>query len=110
MDNHTEPEPDLSVLKYRKDYYANKRAKAKDTLLLIEVADSSIEYDQQVKMEIYAKARIPEYWIIDLAEQCIEVYTKPRMGKYKSHQIFTGKDTVSASKCDFSATVASMLP
>ncbi|MEM9821642.1 MAG: Uma2 family endonuclease [Bacteroidota bacterium] len=109
LDEYSEPEPDLAVLKYRKDYYANKRATAKDTSLIIEVADTSIEYDRTIKAALYAKAKVREYWIVDLAVECVEVYTRPRMGVYKSHQVFTAGDRLTATKCDFSLEVDSIL-
>jgi Uma2 family endonuclease len=74
---HHEPEPDVTVLRYRADYYAEALAEPGDVLLLIEVADSSLEFDQSVKLPLYARAGIPEVWIVDLEGGMIERHTGP---------------------------------
>ncbi|MFL5735630.1 MAG: Uma2 family endonuclease [Chloroflexia bacterium] len=78
------PEPDLTLLRWREDYYGTTRpATAADVLLVIEVAESSIKYDQTIKGRLYAEAGIPEYWIVNLQDEVIEVYTEPTDGAYK---------------------------
>ncbi|MBX2997547.1 MAG: Uma2 family endonuclease [Caldilineaceae bacterium] len=66
LDTYSVPEPDLSVLTYREDFYAQAHPTAEDVLLLIAVADSSLETDQAVKLPIYARAGIPEVWLVDV--------------------------------------------
>lgn len=85
----SEPVPDLAILRYRDDFYAGKAAAAEDALLVIEVADSSLHYDQTVKAPLYAQAGIPELWVIDLNDNLIWVYLEPSDKGYlsiKAHQ------------------------
>ena len=70
----SEPQPDVTILKWRADYYRRRRPEAQDVLLLIEVSDSSLDYDRNVKVPLYAEGGIPESWIVNLEEWCIEVY------------------------------------
>ena len=74
---NSEPEPDLVLAKLRDDQYYNAHPGPEDLLLVIEVADSTLELDRQVKAPIYAAANITEYWIINLRHRIIEVYLAP---------------------------------
>ncbi|HEV7215266.1 MAG TPA: Uma2 family endonuclease [Chloroflexota bacterium] len=74
---HHEPEPDVTVLRFRADYYSDALAEPGDVLLIIEVADSSLAFDQGVKLPLYAQAGIPEVWIVDLEGAMIERNTGP---------------------------------
>jgi Uma2 family endonuclease len=74
----SEPEPDVVLLSPRDDFYASAKPTADDVLLLVEVADSSLEFDRNVKGRLYARAAIADYWIVNLAEECVEVYRQPR--------------------------------
>ncbi|MBA2443054.1 MAG: Uma2 family endonuclease, partial [Rubrobacter sp.] len=67
LDEHNEPQPDLALLVFREDFYEREHPGPGDTLLLIEVSESSLEYDRSVKLPFYAGAGIPEIWILDLA-------------------------------------------
>lgn len=78
----SEPQPDVMVLKPRADQYRNTLPMAADVLLLIEVADSSLEYDREVKLPLYASHGIPEVWLVDLRNQRVDVYTGPRGSDY----------------------------
>ena len=78
----SEPEPDLTLLRRRTDFYATAHPGPEDVLLLVEVSDSSIEYDREVKLPHYARQGIPEVWIVDLEEGAIEVYTDPTVEGY----------------------------
>lgn len=77
-----EPEPDIAVLRPREDDYENHPA-PDDVLLLIEVSDTSLAYDRGVKLPLYARAGIPEVWIVNLAGEEIERYTEPAGGRYR---------------------------
>lgn len=74
----SEPEPDVAILIYREDLYASRRPGAADVLLLIEVADSSLAYDRDIKGSVYAEAGIREYWIVNLNRSTVEVYLDPQ--------------------------------
>jgi len=73
----SEPEPDLALLKPRGDFYEGATPRGEDVLLIVEVSDATLETDRTLKREIYAEAGIPEYWIVNLVEQCLEVYRQP---------------------------------
>jgi Uma2 family endonuclease len=79
----TEPEPDVTLLKFREDFYSSGKAESEDVLLLIEVSDSTLKYDRDVKLRLYAEAEIAEVWIVNLPRQILEVHTKPSKGKFR---------------------------
>lgn len=83
----SEPEPDFLLLKWREDEYLNAHPKPDEVLLLIEVADSSLEFDRKTKVPLYATARISPYWIINLQDEVVEVYQNPSGNGYNSHEI-----------------------
>jgi Uma2 family endonuclease len=72
-----EPEPDFAILRNREDDYATAHPTPEDVWLVIEIGDSSLEYDQTVKLSLYAEAAIAEYWIFNLVDRHLEVYTEP---------------------------------
>lgn len=78
-----EPEPDLSVLRARADRYRSGKPTAADTVLVIEIGDSSIDFDRTVKLPMYAAAGIPELWLVDLAADCVEIHTEPQPKGYR---------------------------
>jgi Uma2 family endonuclease len=82
LSDYSEPVPDVLVLKQRSDYYAMSHPKPYDVFLLIEVADSSIQYDRYVKVSLYARHSVPEVWIVDLTQGKIEVYRTPEKNNY----------------------------
>jgi Uma2 family endonuclease len=86
LTNHSEPEPDVMLLKNRADFYEDGLAEADDVLLLIEVSDATLRFDKEVKLPLYAQSGIGEVWIIDLKKSCIEVYTDPQNGSYQQQQ------------------------
>jgi Uma2 family endonuclease len=74
-DDYSEPEPDIAVVRgHRRDYLVAHPATA---ILLVEVADSTLDYDRRRKGPAYARADVPEYWIVNLVERLIEVYRDP---------------------------------
>ncbi len=77
-----EPQPDVAVLKHRADGYAARHPQPADILLLIEVVDTSLEYDRSVKIPLFAQAGVPEVWLVDLSADRIEVYRNPAGGRY----------------------------
>lgn len=80
----SEPQPDLMLLKPKSDFYASGHPGPSDVLLLIEVADTSAESDREVKLPLYARARIGEFWLVHLDKKQIEVYRDPQRGAYAS--------------------------
>ena len=83
LDAYSAPEPDLVLLRPRADFYADAHPAASDVLLAIEVADTSADYDREVKLPLYAQAGIPEVWLIDLQKGCVEVYARPQGDEYQ---------------------------
>jgi Uma2 family endonuclease len=81
LGEHSEPQPDLAVLRRRADYKHAEPATG-DVLLLIEVADTSLAYDRRVKLRLYAESGIPEYWLIDASAETVEVHRRPRPDGY----------------------------
>lgn len=73
----SEPEPDLAIVRNRDDDYLSAHPSPLDVLLVIEIADSSVNYDQKVKLPLYAEAGISNYWIFNLVENCLESYSEP---------------------------------
>lgn len=89
------PEPDVALLVKRADYYASGKPTAADIYLVIEVADSSLESDRDLKGPMYADAGIREYWIINLIDGCIEVYREPTAaGMYASKRVVKVGETL----------------
>jgi Uma2 family endonuclease len=86
LNDFSEPEPDIALLKSRDDFYSQSHPTAADVLLVIEVAETSVEYDRSIKMLLYARAGIPEAWIVNLPKDIIEIYTQPKNGKYQKVQ------------------------
>lgn len=78
----SQPQPDLAVLRDRRDFYSTQRPMPPDTLLLIEVSDSSVRYDRQIKLPLYAKHGVREYWQIDVPQQELHRFRLPQLGSY----------------------------
>ncbi len=83
LDDHSEPQPDLAVLKFRDDFYRSAHPGPEDVLLLVEVADTTGRYDREVKVPLYARRGIPEVWLFDLPEKRLDVYHGPEAGEYR---------------------------
>lgn len=85
---YSEPEPDLALLQPRPDEYRAAHPGPEDVLLLIEVSDTTLRYDREVKLPLYAAAGIPEVWIVDLPRRRVEVYREPRGDTYQSAAVY----------------------
>ena len=97
LSNYTEPEPDVVVLKPRADDYAGKKVRAEDALLVVEVADTTLRYDRQIKVPRYAAAGVPEVWIENLAADELLVYRNPGAKAYSISLTLHRTDTISPS-------------
>lgn len=80
---YTELEPDIVLLRPRADFYASAHPGPADVLLLVEVAESSIDFDRDVKAYVYAQSGVSEYWLVDLTEDRVVRYTLPAEGAYQ---------------------------
>lgn len=111
MNEGSDPQPDVAILRYREDDYTGKLPAAEDVLLLIEVSDSTLAYDRGTKLNLYAQANIPETWLMNLPEDCIEAYTQPGPDGYAQHAIHRRGDTISPSTLpDVRLAVDDLLP
>ncbi len=90
----SEPEPDVAIVKPRKDFYAMQHPKPSQVYLIIEVADSSLDLDREVKLPLYAAAGVPEYWILNVNAQEIEAHHTPICNTYKYREIIKPTDRV----------------
>jgi Uma2 family endonuclease len=95
LNDGSEPQPDLALLKLRDDFYAESLPIPEDILLIIEVADSTISYDRDIKMPLYAEFGIPEAWLIDVNLKTLTRYANPNLRGYKNTENLDGNDTVS---------------
>lgn len=81
LSEHLEPHPNLAVLRVRD--YTDSLPRAEDVLVLIEVSDITLSYDRNVKLPLYARAGLPEVWIVDLASEAIERHTEAAEDGYR---------------------------
>src|SRR3712207_5101355 len=82
LSDRSEPQPDLALLEHRPDFYSERHPGPEDVLLLIEVSETSADYDREVKLPLYAAAGIAEVWIVDLGSQTVEVCADPHRSAY----------------------------
>ena len=82
LNDYREPQPDLVLLRPQPDFYASALPGPTDILLIVEIAESSVEYDRDVKGRMYADSGVPEYWLVDLSENVLSCYSKPEGGIY----------------------------
>ena len=79
----TEPEPDIALLEPREDFYARDLPTPENVVLLMEVSDTTLRYDREVKLPLYAGAGIREAWIVNLPAETVEVHSRPATGEYR---------------------------
>ena len=89
LPNHSEPEPDIAIVRLRSDDYVDSHPAPADIILVIEVADSSIKFDRDTKAALYAAAGISEYWIVNLIDDRLEIYRQPEGSIYAKIEIIT---------------------
>jgi Uma2 family endonuclease len=94
LSEHNEPQPDLVLLRPRADYYATADATPADVFLIVEVSDTSIQYDRQVKAPLYARRGIPELWIVDVAHDHIIGHRDPTDNGYATTRVFRRGETI----------------
>ena len=94
MPDNSEPEPDAMLLAWREDRYAFRAPRPEDVLLLVEVSDSTLRYDRDVKMSLYAAAGVPEAWLVNLRDGWIESNTQPSADGYQVTRRYELGDTI----------------
>lgn len=88
LSDDSEPQPDIAVLRRRDDFYAAGHPQADDIFLVIEVADTTIEFDREIKIPTYAQENIPVVWLVDLNAEVVEVFQEPTSQGYRNRQRF----------------------
>ncbi|MEZ4730346.1 MAG: Uma2 family endonuclease [Caldilineaceae bacterium] len=87
LNDYSEPQPDLLLLRWRDDFYEEHHPTPADTLLVIEVANTSVTSDRTAKLPRYAAAGVPEVWIVNIKQRVIEQYTQPDGDEYGNRKI-----------------------
>jgi Uma2 family endonuclease len=106
----SEPQPDVALLRPRPDFYARAHPEAHDVYLVIEVTDTSVETDREVKFPIYARAGVPEAWLRDMVTQRLEVHRQPTPDGYQDvHALQRGESVTSQALPDLALTVDALL-
>lgn len=84
LNDNSEPQPDLALLRRRDDFYEAGHPQPSDVLLLVEVADTTIEFDREIKIPLYANSNISEVWLVDINQCLIEIYREPSPNGYQN--------------------------
>lgn len=84
----SEPQPDIVLVRRVEHGYRQTHPRADDILLLVEVADTTLKYDRETKILLYARYGISEVWLVNLTDKCVEVYREPSPTGYKSSRRF----------------------
>ena len=96
LDEYSEVQPDVMLVKYRSDYYSARHPEPQDVYVLMEVADESLAFDREIKLPAYGRAGICEVWIVDLVDQVVEIYREPNFNGYSSKTIMRAGDQAKA--------------
>ena len=110
LDELSMPEPDVAIIKRDKMAEKLQMPHASMCLLVVEVADSSLGKDAQIKQELYAKAAVPEYWIVDLVNDLILVFREPKDGVYQLRHRFSAGESFSFPALGGTVEVNAILP
>lgn len=110
LDDHSEPQPDLALLRPAPDFYRRRHPTPEDVFLLVEVSDTSWPTDVEGKLPAYGRAGIPEVWIVNLNDETIEVYREPHFAGYASKTVVpVGGQASPARFPDVTVDVAELL-
>jgi Uma2 family endonuclease len=110
LSEHSEPQPDLTLLKPRDDYYRSALPTPSDVLLLIEVSDTTVEFDRNTKAPLYARSGIPEVWLVNLRDQVVEVLREPTaQGYVRNTRVVRGQRLASLAFPDLVLPVDDLL-
>lgn len=106
----SEPEPDFMLLRPSSDFYYQNHPTSNDVFLLIEIADSSLRFDQTQKLRLYALHNIAEYWLLNIKDVSLEVYRQPHDGAYAEKTTLHAGDKITLSQLkDISINIADIL-
>ena len=96
LGERSEPQPDVALLAPRADAYRTAHPRVRDMLLVIEVADTSLEHDRDVKVPLYAAAGVPEVWLVNLTDDVVTLYRDPVGGRYATVRTARRGETVTS--------------
>jgi Uma2 family endonuclease len=88
LNDFSEPQPDVALLRWRDDFYREAHPTPEDVLLVVEVADATVVTDRKVKLPLYARSGVPEAWLVNIPEGQVEVYSAPSGGVYQRAEVF----------------------
>jgi len=111
LDDNSEPEPDIAVVRIDPFDYATHHPTPSEVYLIIEVADSSLTFDREIKAKIYARSGIADYWVLNVGDRQLHVFREPAVDGYQSEVILG--ETASISPIEFPAfniAIQAMLP
>lgn len=91
---YSEPQPDIVIVQRGTAARENRAPKPEEVLLVIEVADTTLRYDRGAKLRLYAKAGIPEFWIVNVRDACVEMYSNPSVDSYDDKSVATKTERV----------------
>jgi Uma2 family endonuclease len=101
LDERSEPQPDVALLRHRADFYAGSHPRPEDILLVIEISDTSLATDRADKIPLYARSGFAEAWIVDISHRRVEVYSKPVEGRFTSIRAYEQNETVESPTLDW---------
>ena len=107
----SEPEPDLVIVRGDVFTYVDRHPRQKDIVLIVEVADSTLKYDCEVKEKLYAQENLEEYWVVDLKNRQVHIFQQPTPEGYNSHLILKENNSISPLAFpELTVEIASILP
>lgn len=110
LNDFSEPQPDVALLRWRDDFYREAHPRPDDVLLVVEVADSTVLSDRAVKVPLYARSGIPEVWVVSLPDERVEVYSAPSGAAYGRTVLFgRGEQARSATVEGLAVSVSELL-
>lgn len=110
LDHYSEPQPDVVLVGYADDFYKGRHPRPEDVLLLVEVADTSLEYDEGEKLAAYGHAGIEEYWVVNLRDQCVQIHREPHYTGYSRTAVLRAGEFASpATFPDVKVDIAALL-
>lgn len=111
LNEFSEPEPDLAIVQGTALDYADRHPNADDLVLVVEVSDSTLKYDCEVKDKLYAQAGIEDYWVLDVKSQRLHVFRNPTAAGYTSHLILDRPNAIAPLAFpERSVSLADILP
>ena len=96
LDDNSEPVPDIVLLRWRDDFYRHAHPTPADVFLVIEIADSTVKSDRNYKIPLYARAGIPEAWLVNIPGRRVEQHAEPVAGVYQVARVWQRGETVQA--------------